>query len=187
FTLIAGLLSFGMSAQFVQLVVEEVNNNGAVPGRTYRIYAVVKNADDHIHAVFGEDGHPLKVESTQPFFQSEYGGGMSKEVNRASLADHKELNYDSWVTIGAEDNYSNALNVFIMTLDEFEAGKTLQTSDGAWFVTPDNSQAFAGEDKKILLLQLTTEGVVNGVINLQGRTAAGEIFKEYDLTFTCGK
>ncbi len=177
-------ITFG---QFEKLVVKEVPNNGAVPGKTYRIYAKVKSTEDHIHAVFGQEGHPLKVESTKPFFQSKYGGGMSKEINRSTVAENAELKFDSWVTIGLEDNYNNALNIFIMTLEAFEAGKTLETSDGAWFVTPDHRQAFAEDDKLILLMQLTTEGTVEGVINLQGRMASGEVFKEYDLTFKCGK
>lgn len=186
FTLLAVALCSITYGQFTRLVVKEIPNKG-VPGKTYRIYAEVKGAEDHVHAVFGQEGHPLKVESTEEFYQSKYGGGMSKEINRSTVSENEELKYDSWVTIGLEDNYNNALNIFIMTLDDFEQGKKLQTTDGAWFVTPDHRQAFADKDGLILLMQLTTEGTVDGIINLQGRMGSGEVFKEYDLTFTCGK
>ncbi|MFT4679795.1 MAG: hypothetical protein ACI84C_000954 [Flavobacteriales bacterium] len=186
FTLLAAAVCSISYGQFSRLVVKEVPNEG-VDGKTYRVYAEVKGAEDHIHAVFGQEGHPLKVESTKPFFQSKYGGGMSKEINRSTVEENSELKFDSWVTIGLEDNYNNALNIFIMTLDGFEQGNALETSDGAWFVTPDHLQAFADDNKMILLMQLTTAGEVTGVLNLQGRMGSGEVFKEYDLPFTCGK
>ena len=36
----------------------------------------------------------------------------------------------------------------------------------------DKRQAAAGPSKRILLMQLTTQGEVNGLINLHGRTKA---------------
>ena len=67
----------------------------------------------------------------------------------------------------------NALSGFIMEFGEFEtSGGKLETSNGAWFVTPDKRQSMAGASKRILLMQLTTEGEINGLINLHGRTKA---------------
>ena len=80
------------------------------------------------------------------------------------------LQYDSWVTIGYEDNYMNALTAFLMDFSEFEFGSRLYTNNGAWFVTPDMRQAAAGPDGKLLLMQLTTEGDISGRINPYGRT-----------------
>ena len=80
------------------------------------------------------------------------------------------LKYDSWVTIGFEDNYMNALTAFLMDFSEFEQGGRLFTDNGAWFVTPDMRQAAAGPDGKLLLMQLTTEGEVSGRLNIHGRT-----------------
>ncbi|MDG2311357.1 MAG: hypothetical protein P8L64_03100, partial [Flavobacteriales bacterium] len=104
--------------------------------------------------------------------------------------------YDSWVTIGSEDNYMNALSGFIMEFGDFEtAGGKIETNNGAWFVTPDKRQSMAGASKRILLMQLTTEGEINGLINLHGRTKAvmkndvlesgGEQIKAEGLTFQC--
>ena len=83
---------------------------------------------------------------------------------------HRRTQVHSWVTIGYEDNYMNALTAFLMDFTEFEQGGKLYTNNGAWFVTPDMRQAAAGPDGKLLLMQLTTEGEVRGVINLHGRT-----------------
>jgi len=63
-------------------------------------------------------------------------------------------------------------------------------------VTPDKRQSMAGSSKRILLMQLTTEGKINGLINLHGRTKAvmkndvlesgGEQIKAEGLVFVAG-
>lgn len=186
FCALAMVLAFQGFSQFDGIVVEEVDNGGLVPGNTYRIYVKVKNVEDQLHAVFGDVNNKLSVTSTEPFYQSEYGGGLSREVNRQSAVENPQLRYDSWFTIGYVDHYSNAVNNFILTFDDFELGKGLITSDGAWFVTPDHKQAYAPEDKKILVAQLTSDGKITGLINLQGRTIAGETWQATQVEFTCG-
>ena len=157
-------------AQFKSLLVEEIDNKGAVPGRTYRIYAQMEAEGDVIDAVFGDGQDYLEVSSTAPFYQHERGGNSANELQRSDVQTIAGLKYDSWVTIGYEDNYMNALTAFLMDFTEFEQGGKLYTNNGAWFVTPDMRQAAAGPDGKLLLMQLTTEGEVRGVINLHGRT-----------------
>jgi hypothetical protein len=89
------------------------------------------------------------------------------------------------------------VNSFLVSFDDFEAGGALETTDGAWYVTPDQRQSKATESKKILIAQFTTEGVVTGTINVQGRTvtkpavgdqkAEWETWEVKDVSFTCGK
>ena len=157
-------------AQFKSLLVEEIDNQGTVPGRTYRIYAQMEAEGDVIDAVFGDGQDYLEVSSTAPFFQHERGGNSANELQRSDVQTVDGLKYDSWVTIGYEDNYMNALTAFLMDFSEFEQGARLYTDNGAWFVTPDMRQAAAGPDGKLLLMQLTTEGEITGRINLHGRT-----------------
>lgn len=169
--LLTGLLVVSLSqAQFKELVVEEVDNMGAVPGRTYRVYAQMEAEGDVIDAVFGDGEDYLEVSSTAPFYQHENGGNAANELQRSDVLSVAGLKYDSWVTIGYEDNYMNALTAFLMDFSEFEQGGKLYTDNGAWFVTPDMRQAAAGPDGKLLLMQLTTEGEVSGRLNLHGRT-----------------
>lgn len=159
------------SAQFQSLVVEEVNNRGLVPGKTYRIYAQMEAEGDVIDAVFGDGEDYLEVKSTAPFYQHPEGTNAANELQRSLVQGSTDgLQYDSWVTIGYEDNYMNALTAFLMDFSEFETGSRLYTDNGAWFVTPDMRQAAAGPDGKLLLMQLTTEGEITGRINLHGRT-----------------
>lgn len=180
------ILTFGLtlavtvsaSGQFVRLEVDYIENNGKVPGDTYRVFAVMENEGDIIDAVYGEEKVPLKISATEPFYQHPRGGALSKDIQRydydsnVNPAADESLMYDSWFTIGAFDNYQNQINGFIMEpqLAEFELGKALVTNNGAWFVTPDQRQTMAPSNKRILLMQLTTQGEVNGLINLHGRT-----------------
>mgnify|MGYP001165625372 FL=1 len=166
----AFLLAGGATAQFKGLVVEEIDNKGLVPGKTYRVYAQMEAEGDVVDAIFGDGEDYLEVKSTAPFFQHERGGNSANELQRADVQSIDGLAYDSWVTIGYEDNYMNALTAFLMDFSEFETGKKLYTNNGAWFVTPDMRQAAAGPDGKLLIMQLTTEGDITGQINLHGRT-----------------
>ena len=80
------LASFGSAqGQFKSLVVEEVDNKGSVPGRTYRVYAQMEAEGDVIDAVFGDGEDYLEVNSTAPFFQHERGGNSANELQRSDV------------------------------------------------------------------------------------------------------
>ena len=109
-----------LSAQFLRLEVDEIDNEGKVPGKTFRVYAVFENEGDILDAVYGEASALLSITSTKPFYQHPKGGALSTDIQRYDLSVNPELAYDSWVTIGSEDNYMNALSGFIMEFGEFE-------------------------------------------------------------------
>lgn len=175
--------------QIKQLSVQEVDNEGKIPGRTYRIFAEMTNAKDQVFVVFGDSIHPLEIKSTKPFFQSKKGGAFSKNSNRKEAAENDSLRYDSWVTIGATDNYDNNVSVLNVNFDEFEksGGPIRIKKDGAWFCIPTDQQAWAKEDKRLLLMQLTTTGEVDGKISVMGKTVSGTSYTAHDLTFQCGQ
>jgi len=126
---------------------------------------------------------------------------MASEVQRYDVENDATLAYDSWVTIGLEDNYMNSLTAFppeTTFFDAFETGGTLTTDNGAWFVLPDKRQALAPADKRILIAQFTTTGTVNGLINIHGRTKAildaegnvesgAQLIQAEGISFTCGR
>ena len=101
-------------AQFSHLEVDYIDNKGAVPGDTYRVYAVMENEGDILDAVYGEKEAPLRITSTKPFFQHPKGTATAANIQRGETNDDTTLLYDSWVTIGAEDNYMNFVSGFIM-------------------------------------------------------------------------
>jgi hypothetical protein len=159
-------------AQFVQLEVEEVPNNGIVPGKTYRVYAKMQNPGDIVDAVFAEEKNPIEIKSTTKFYQHPKGGALSNEVQRFDIQNDPKLTFDSFFTIGLTDNYNNYVTPFLMDSLEtkaFEQGNAYISYNSAWFVTPDKRQTQAGKDGRVLLMQLTTTGVVTGRLNLHGR------------------
>lgn len=185
-----------VNAQFSQLRVERVNNQNRVVGTTWRVYAVMQQEGDILDAVYGDKNHPMQISSTAPFYQHPKGGPLASAVMRMDIDRDPTLRFDSWFTIGADDNYMNSVTPFIVEFGEFEKGNTFYTEDGAWFVTPDKRQAMAPENKEILLMQLTSIGKIDGVINLHGRTrgitdATGNVvggnaqIQETGLRFTC--
>ncbi len=186
--LIGALSPLMALTQIKQLSVQEVDNEGKVPGRTYRVFAEMTNVKDQIYVIFGDSTHTLEIKSTKPFFQSKRGGAFSKNSNRKEAGENDSLRYDSWVTIGAVDNYDNNVSVLNVNFDEFEksGGAIKVKKDGAWFCIPTDQQAWAKEDKRLLLMQLTTAGEVDGKISVMGKTAAGESYTLHDLTFACG-
>lgn len=176
-------------AQVVSLVAQEVENEGRVPGKTWRIYAEMTNTGDQVFVVFGDTAHHLKIESTKPFFQSQAGGPLSKDSNRKVASEDFKLKYDSWVTIGVEDNYNNSMNTLNMDFTAFEEkGAAIDSGkEGAWFCLPTDKQGACGDDKRVLLMQLTTEGRINGKLSLMGKTKDGVSYTKHDLIVECGK
>lgn len=189
-------------AQFEKIEVEELESFDGY--KTFRVYAVLKSQTDLVDAAYGSPKTPLRVESTQPFYQHPMGGALSKDVKRGQIESEVNLKFDSWVTIGYEDNYMNATAQLSATKDSvlvvrdfrtpFEKGEALEITDGAWFVTPDQLQARPDKDGRVLLMQLTTKGKITGVLNLHGRygTPAADgsadftVWQKENITFTAG-
>ena len=183
------LLSVFGNAQFKGFITEQVDNEGKAPGRTWRVYAEMTNVGDQLFVVFGDSVHKIEIKSTKPFYQSKAGGALSKDSNRKEASEDPKLKHDSWITIGAEDNYNNNMNILNLDLSIFEGrgGAIDSGKEGAWFCIPTDKQAYCGEDKRILLMQLTTEGQISGKLSLMGKTKDGESYTKYDQTFECGK
>ncbi|MFN5295538.1 MAG: hypothetical protein ACK5BL_08415 [Flavobacteriales bacterium] len=190
FILICGMLcSTASFSQYKGLVTEQVENEGKVPGRTWRIYAQMTNVGDQLFVVFGDSAHKIEIKSSKPFYQAKTGGALSKDSNRKEASEDPSLKFDSWVTIGAEDNYNNNINTLNLDLSLFESrgGAIDSGKEGAWFCIPTDKQAYAGEDKRILLMQLTSAGTISGKLSLMGKSKDGESYTKYDQTFQCGK
>jgi hypothetical protein len=177
------------TAQIVGLIAEEVENEGRVDGKTWRIYAEMTAVGDQVFVVFGDTAHRLTIESTQPFFQSAAGGPLSKDSNRKVASEDFKLKYDSWVTIGAEDNYDNSMNTLNMDFTAFEEkGAAINSGkEGAWFCLPTDKQGACGDNKRVLLMQLTSQGKISGKLSIMGKTKDGTSYTKYDQTFECGK
>jgi hypothetical protein len=168
-------------------------DNGSVSGypaghTTYRIYANTTNANDRVVVVSGNDVNPLVLNVTgSGIWNFSPGGTLGDDVNCTIYAIQPLAEYDSYMTIGytcnndgslfdvyaAEDPGSTWQNQLFGVTPYGTGNVIVNTPVGStWFVLPTNATAEAGADNKVLLAQITTDGDVCGVFNLQ-------VFPEY--------
>ena len=157
------------------------HESGTLAGMTtYRLYLHTPNETDFLVSCSGEADNPLILSSTSEpaWFQHEAATtAFATDVNPIFFVAFPEFAFDSWLTIGAEDNTAA---VDLISLDDpayaafeaFEAGESIEVTGSvgsAWFVLPipTNVEAIAGSDLKILVAQLTTAGVISGQIQIQ--------------------
>ncbi|MAI22913.1 MAG: hypothetical protein CL828_02555, partial [Crocinitomicaceae bacterium] len=165
-------------------------------GTTYRVYINFDSPDDELVAIYGTVGEnqnaPLSVLTTTTFFQEPVASvDYGPDVNASLLPFFPDLVYDSWFTIGSEDNTgTGGLSAVGMEsyLSGFNTsnGFTVDTFTGAsWFVIPGTSaDAIAGDDNRVLVAQLTTDGIVTVVLNAQYDDASGNTSSVIGLTAT---
>jgi MYXO-CTERM domain-containing protein len=176
-TVLAGgatlLLSAAASADFQGLSSEVVmidGVDGAPAHWTARIYANL-GAGDRLDAVYGNAANPLSMGTTSSLYQNAFGGNTSTAINPALYAAFPSLVYDSWVTIGLEDQGNNALSDIGMNY----GADSVSTSDGSFYVTPDDAQG-AEVGGRVLIAQFTSmdyDSHLVGTISLQGKLADG--------------
>lgn len=184
FSLCIALFSFSSWAQVQRVEVEAIDNGAAVPGKTIRVYLVLANDSDQVYTVYGEGIHLMEIKSTKPFYQSTLGGATSRFVNKKLAKENPEVRYDSWLTIGAEDNYNNNTDLLLDTQSFEKEGSSISTKDGAWYALPGNKQCYPDAKKRVLIMQLTSEGTMTGKFSVMGKDAKGQIFHNYDLEFS---
>lgn len=168
---------FGSDTTAYSLEQEIVAVNG-IPGMTtYRFYITTPNADDVVSAVSGDEDAPTIVSTTTSFYQDPLGGLFPNGINPLLFASFPSLEYDSWLTIGIDqvpDGAAGEANVAYAEAEswttEFESGQSFAIDGffgGAWYVTSDNANGVAGDDHRVLLAQLTTDGELSGQFLVQ--------------------
>jgi len=162
-------------------------NPGSMAGfDTYRIYATVSSGGE-LDAVFGDADSPLRIETHLGggFYQNAFGGPTSVFINPALYPVFPSLVYDSWVTIGLEDQVGNALLDIGIDWVPFEGGGAIKTNNGSWFATPDNPQVHDPGNGRILIGQFTvTQGDwIVGTISMQGKDVNGVNWQARDVAF----
>ena len=182
-------LAVGQDTAFAQtdttlwlgLVPEVVHTEGELAGMTtYRLYLYTPNENDFLVSCSGDDENPLILESTaEPaWFQHEASLlPFPDDINPIFYSAYPNLVFDSWLTIGAEDNSAVAVCLLAADpnndiFDAFMLGNNI-VSDGqignAWAVLPNpvNVEAFSGADRRVLVAQLTTAGQISGQMQVQ--------------------
>ena len=167
--------SYGLS---VEVLAE--HDAGLLAGQTtYRIYMDCVYADDVVSSVSGDAIFPMDLTTTTSFYQDALGAATPNAVNPLLFGFFPDLQYDSWVTVGIFQQPDAAMNeAEISTVESptqawvspFETGGNIVMDDatgGAWFVTQNYSNGVAGDDLKVLLAQLTTDGEISGTLLVQ--------------------
>ncbi len=163
---------------------------------TYRVYLNTPDAADYVSAVLsGGQGGTVALSTTGAFYQHQYGGNTSNLINPALFGFFPALEFDSWVTIGltgqpTSGQQGTSLQAEAAWAADFANGSSFSVGgavDGGWFIN-GGSNGFAGDDNKVLLAQLTTDGDLSGALNVTVQAAAGGTFT-HQFTFTselCG-
>ena len=155
---------------------------------TYRIYLEMQNESDFLSCISGEADNPMMINSTSSpaWYNDEVmGEEVGAWVNPTVLPFFPELNFDSWLTIGgatADDEVEVSVAAGeINLLEEFASGEnvliddvtgtalfTLFPCDPSDLAACDFSHAaFAGEDLRVLVGQITTAGALTGQMQVQ--------------------
>ena len=154
----------------------ETHEEGELSGyATYRLYAVTEHPGDFISTVGGDAEAPFILSSTGTIWQSATGGNTGSET--ISFPGNE---WDSWFTIGSEpggqDNAPISTVGLTTAFNAFNSGQGFEISNvsgGAWFITypcnagpcSDETPGFAGVDRRVLLGQLTANGILEVQLN----------------------
>jgi hypothetical protein len=192
------------------LIVEvTMVHNGSVEGlegyTTYRVYANVDSSSSFVSAVFADEFNPLMIGCNGTIYQADINFNYADEVNPLFFAFYPDLEYDSWLTIGAEDSnggvdIQDPSDTMAPALEIFNAGQGFVINDpigASWFnVSPclagqdiaecaAESPAFGGDDNKVLVAQITADGDIYGLMNFQVISGIQQSIYQYvGLTFT---
>lgn len=179
-----------MVGQVTSITVETYyEDDGSVPGypanhTTYRIYANCTNPTDLVSQVKGSSEAPLTLSVPGGIWNHESGASTAENLSCLISGFVPAAAYDSYVTLSKTCDTDGAGQIRIAPsdasswLDPFFGSAGVPYGPGlfqiqdligaSWFGAPGLDQNIvAGSDLKVLLAQITTDGGVCGVFNLQ--------------------
>ncbi|MBM72195.1 MAG: hypothetical protein CL847_05380 [Crocinitomicaceae bacterium] len=171
----SGTDGYGLEVELI-----EEHTSGDLAGMsTYRLHLTTPHDDDFLSAIYGDENDPLNVGSSSSFYQHPFGSHLGSDMFPQIYPTFPELEFDSWVTIGLDQGAGDGeaapqaiQSTEFSWVEQFEAGGDIEIDDsigGSWFVLDPNgtSNAVSGDDQKILIMQLTTDGIPSGTIHAQ--------------------
>ncbi|MFM9985274.1 MAG: T9SS type A sorting domain-containing protein [Flavobacteriales bacterium] len=208
--LLFALFAFGIlnaGAQVIDVSVETVyTDDASITGyptgySTYRIWANCTNPNDRVASISGNDDAPLILTlDGAGIWNHPLGGVVGNFASCNTINTIPVVGYDSYVTLDYTCNDGSTNTVYSVedvaqpwktqlfnTSPLGGASMTLNTSiGGGWFgipsvVDPDNDQTRAGDDLKVLIAQITTDGNICGIFNIQCFPDYDDLNDEYIL------
>ena len=169
--------------------VEEVAEfDGLVPGQTtYRVYLNCLNETDYLTSCSGDASKPFILETTSgTWFNSPANTSWNAQgVNALFYGTFPDLAADSFLTLGAVDATVSPAEQPSSVWGDIDptglfagdvAGANITVNDnigGAWYIpfpglaAAGSHVAFAGEDLRICIMQITTAGTLSGQCQVQ--------------------
>ena len=154
-----------------------------VPGNTvYRFYVNMLDPTDQLSAVYGNDSENLIVNSPSGIFNTPYNTSWNASgINPVLLETYPEMAEDSYATVGlngpanvGEESNPSLVDDMSMspTISEYfvSGGNSLNVNTltgGSWFVFGTTSNALPDANLRVLVMQITSPGAINGTINCQ--------------------
>ena len=173
------------------LELEEVaaHTSGELEGMTtYRLYVNCLNELDFVSSCSGDNSNPFEISSSESpaWYNSPFNSSWNASgLNPAFFFIDPSMAYDSYLTLGPEDatsppaqhpqTVSGAID-FTLEFDGDGPGESFEVNDAvgaAWFHTFPGLEvaathpAFAGDDLRVLVAQLTSAGEISGQIQIQ--------------------
>ena len=190
-------------------IAAEIVGDGLLPtesfgtNRTVRIWAVMPSGW-RLDAVAGNNEQSLHFSTDASFYQDVLGGATIMFIAQALFDLVPEVQWDSFLTIGATDNSgggapggNNNLSHIGIDFEPFELGNAVNSSNGSCFILPTDQQgetttftdACGREGTGVLIAQFTllgAEASINGSVLLQGRDADSNTWQSRIADFTVG-
>ncbi len=178
--ILLAILPFSGFAAYTGLSSEIVAVDAISGYVTWRIYAEFDDPADQMVALYGYDTAPMHFNTAGDFYQNPLGGSTSLNINPGTFVLDPDLEYDSWITVGYQDQIGSAMQVLGFDFTDFEAGNNWLTNDvvgGSVFNFPGDpfSSPVAG---RVLFAQLTTSGDMDLSVNIQWRDASSVSHEE---------
>ena len=163
--------SIGIISSSVEVYQE--HTSGDLAGMTtYRVYVVLPDSGDFLSSLSGEGQFSTQLRSTTSFYQDPLGSHLPPLGALVSSGAFPNLEYDSWVTISADTSVGTDIAALGAWPIPFEQGDDLIIDGefgGALYTLNDTTKTLgvAGADRKVLVAQLTTDGILNGQLFVQ--------------------
>ncbi|MDG1380892.1 MAG: endonuclease, partial [Flavobacteriales bacterium] len=182
-----------VQGSFIELTADLISENGAGAGlNTWRVYAKFSNPGVDLLSVYGTSASPIDLSTSTTWYQDPLGSSVGDGINTALLTESPTLQFDSWITIGAQTSEDGNITTVGLDLTSFEQGDDLTSDEvagGSWLAIPGEvNGASPDADGRVLIAQLTTDGTVVLDCNLQYREPNGAtpVATELSLVFQNG-
>ena len=174
------------SGYWLEVETSVVHEGGVLDGQTtYRVYLNTVNENDYLSSCSGDASGPMSLTAPQGWYNSPYNASWNATgINPLFLPAFPELAFDSFLEIGGHDS-NTSLGPSLVSGEvgfsqEFTSNNLVGSSfvvddatGGAWFLpypgmgVVDSHPGFGGEEKRVLVAQITSAGTIEGQITVQ--------------------